>query len=80
MPYYHRETLAATGLVFGGKASRFRDEFLNESLLLSLNDARDVIESWRIDHNGGRPHSSLAGLALTKYVEHMGRALIAIGP
>ncbi|RYG98036.1 MAG: transposase [Alphaproteobacteria bacterium] len=35
------------------------DECLNENWLLSLADARTIIENWRIDYNEQRPHSSL---------------------
>jgi len=38
---------------------RFRDECLNANWFLSLGDARRAIESWRLDYNGNRPHSSL---------------------
>lgn len=37
----------------------FRDECLNTNWFLSLQDARDKIESWRRDYNSYRPHSSL---------------------
>jgi putative transposase len=37
----------------------FRDECLNVNWFLSLEDARDKIEAWRIDYNEYRPHSSL---------------------
>lgn len=39
---------------------RFRDECLNESWFVSLADARQTIEAWRIDYNTVRPHSGLA--------------------
>jgi len=39
-----------------------RDECLNTNWFLSLDDARDKIESWRRDYNDFRPHSSLQGL------------------
>ena len=38
---------------------RFRDECLNESWFMSLQEARDIIEKWRIDYNKDRPHGSL---------------------
>ena len=38
---------------------RFRDECLNANWFLSLAQARAIIESWRCDYNGERPHSSL---------------------
>ena len=39
----------------------FRDECLNTSWFMSLEDARRIIEDWRIDYNEVRPHSSLSG-------------------
>jgi putative transposase len=39
---------------------RFRDECLNESWFVSLPDARQTIEAWRVDYNVARPHSGLA--------------------
>ena len=41
---------------FNGK---FRDECLNENWFLSLADARERIEAWRVDYNTVRPHSAL---------------------
>ena len=41
---------------------RFRDECLNEHLFSSLVAARRIIETWRIDYNTERPHTSLDGL------------------
>lgn len=38
---------------------KFREECLNEHWFLTLDDARETIESWRIDYNQMRPHSSL---------------------
>lgn len=34
-------------------------ECLNEHWFTSLHDARQTVETWRIDYNGVRPHSSL---------------------
>ena len=39
---------------------KFRDECLNEHWFLTLDDARETIESWRLDDNQVRPHSALA--------------------
>jgi putative transposase len=44
---------------FNGK---FRDECLNEHWFLSLDEVRATTESWRIDYNRDRPHSSLGHL------------------
>jgi transposase InsO family protein len=41
---------------FNGK---LRDELLNQELFLSLDEARWVIDRWRLDYNHRRPHSSL---------------------
>ncbi|OSZ43571.1 transposase [Alcaligenes faecalis] len=40
----------------------FRDECLNVHWFLSIDDAREKIESWRCDYNEFRPHSSLCNL------------------
>ncbi len=42
--------------------SRLRAECLNASWFLSMTDARDRIERWRIDYNEDRPHSALGNL------------------
>lgn len=39
--------------------SRFRDEFLNGEVFLSLKDAQVRVEMWRSWYNTERPHSSL---------------------
>jgi len=44
---------------FNGK---FRDECLNDNWFMSLQQARDIIEAWRMDYNQERPHSSLGNL------------------
>jgi putative transposase len=38
---------------------RLRDECLNANWFTSLSDARRKIETWRLDYNQQRPHSSL---------------------
>jgi hypothetical protein len=39
---------------------RLRDECLNESWFVSLADAQQMIEAWRVDYNVARPHSGHA--------------------
>jgi putative transposase len=39
-----------------------RDECLNTHWFMSLEDAKDKIEAWRIEYNNFRPHSSLGNL------------------
>ena len=46
---------------------RFRDECLNESWFVSLADARETIEAWRVDYNEVRPHSGLADATPTAF-------------
>ncbi len=46
---------------------RLRDECLNEHLFSNLNEAREIIEAWRIDYNTNRPHTSLNGLTPTEF-------------
>ena len=41
---------------FNGK---LRDECLNQHWFVSLEEARRIIKSWRMDYNTARPHSSL---------------------
>jgi putative transposase len=48
---------------------RLRDECLNESWFKNLDEARTIIEDWRIDYNRVRPHSSLDDLTPEEYAE-----------
>ena len=43
---------------FNGK---LRDECLNENWFTSLEHAKRLIENWRKEYNGVRPHSALQG-------------------
>jgi putative transposase len=58
---------------------RLRDECLNESWFTTLKDARTIIESWRIDYNNGRPHTSLGGLTPTEFRAKEEKILTAVG-
>jgi putative transposase len=40
--------------------SRLRDEILNREVFYSVKEARVIVESWRLDYNNRRPHSSLS--------------------
>lgn len=44
---------------FNGK---FRDECLNDNVFTTLEEARKIIEAWRLDYNENRPHRSLGQL------------------
>lgn len=43
---------------FNGK---LRDECLNESIFVNLQEAKRLVETWREEYNKRRPHSSLNG-------------------
>jgi putative transposase len=47
----------------------FRDECLNVNWFLSIEDAREKIELWRIEYNDFRPHSSLGDLTPRQFAE-----------
>lgn len=47
---------------------RLRDECLNVTQFMSLDDARAKIEAWRVDYNERRPHSSLGHLTPSEFV------------
>lgn len=52
---------------FNGK---LRDECLDQHWFVSLPDARQIIEAWRIDYNDVRPHSALGNLTPTAFLQH----------
>ena len=41
---------------------RLRDECLNEHVFMTLVEARQIVEAWRIDYNTVRPHGPLGRL------------------
>ena len=47
----------------------FRDECLNVNWFLSIEDAQEKIEMWRLDYNDFRPHSSLGDLTPRQFAE-----------
>ena len=51
---------------FNGK---FRDECLNDHWFITVDQARRIIESWRIEYNTERPHSSLGNLTPEEFAE-----------
>lgn len=53
---------------FNGK---LRDECLNENMFETLAEAKVIVERWRKDYNGQRPHSSLGGLTPEAYARQM---------
>ena len=55
---------------FNGK---LRYECLNANQFLSIEDARSKIESWRVEYNVHRPHSSLGQLSPKEYLQRAAR-------
>ena len=45
----------------------FRDECLNENYFTSLSEAKEIIESWRIDYNENRPQKGLKELTPSQF-------------
>jgi putative transposase len=62
---------------FNGK---FRDECLNEHWFLTMGQARRTIETWRIEYNTQRPHSSLGNLTPEEYARAQSELLPPYGP
>jgi putative transposase len=54
---------------FNGK---FRDECLNQNWFVSLEEARRIIEDWRVDYNTERPHSSLGYRTPAEFAAEVG--------
>ena len=52
----------------------FRDECLNAHWFLSLEDAAEKIEAWRIEYNNFRPHSSLDDMTPAEFIENSSKA------
>jgi putative transposase len=46
---------------------RFRGDCLNQHWFLSLEDARQIIEAWRVDYNEERPHTALGNQTPAAY-------------
>lgn len=51
---------------------RFREECLKEHWFLTLDDARETIENWRLDYNRVRPHSALGYLTPEEFRDAAG--------
>ena len=49
----------------------FRDECLNTHWFLSLQDAREKIENWRVGYKHFRPHSALGNLPPRQFAERV---------
>jgi putative transposase len=49
----------------------FREECLNENWFVSLADAQQTIEAWRIEYNTERPHSRLRDCTPSEFALHL---------
>lgn len=49
--------------------ARLRDEFLNETLFSSLDQARSALNEWKKDYNSARPHSALGNITPREYAD-----------
>jgi putative transposase len=59
---------------------RFRDECLNANVFVSLHDARQKIEAWRIDDNEHRPHRSLGHRTPREFAEQAAQTRLQEAP
>ncbi len=50
---------------------RLREKCLNKHWFESLDEARHLLEKWRIEYNTERPHSSLANRTPTEHVRYL---------
>jgi putative transposase len=56
---------------------RLRDECLNESWFVSLADAQQTIEAWRIDDNEARPHGGLADRTPAEFAKDLRQRILS---
>ena len=52
---------------------RLRDELLNETLFVTLSQARRALAAWQLDYNTIRPHSGLGGLTPAEAAQRTAR-------
>ena len=58
--------------------SRVRAECLNQHGFLSLEDAVEKVERWRVDYNRVRPHSAIGNLSPAQFArEHQNPGRVA---
>lgn len=54
---------------------RLREECLNQHWFENLEEARQILEKWRIEYNTERPHSSLANRTPAEHVRYLAEIL-----
>ena len=55
-----------------------RDECLNVNWFLSLQDAQEKLNAWKLDYNDYRPHSSLGNLTPNEFIEMQAKKKIPL--
>lgn len=55
-----------------------RDECLNVNWFLSLQDAQEKLNAWKLDYNDYRPHSSLGNLTPNEFIEMQSKKQISL--
>jgi len=55
---------------FNGK---FREECLNQNAFRTMQEAKNIIEEWRVDYNEFRPHSALGYKAPAEFLRELSR-------
>jgi putative transposase len=58
--------------------SRFRQECLNQHWFMSLVDAQEKVEAWRMEYNHNRPHSSLGYRSPSEFADHDQRSDVEV--
>ena len=62
---------------FNGK---LRDELLNRELFLGLDEARYVVDEWRLDYNHRRPHSGIGWQTPASYAAMCDQTTVGVFP
>ena len=52
---------------------RLRDECLNTHLFWTMEEAREILQDWRMDYNRARPHGALGHQTPFEYAEQVGK-------
>ncbi len=55
-----------------------RDECLSVNWFLSLQDAQEKLNAWKLDYNDYRPHSSLGNLTPNEFIEMQSKKQISL--
>jgi putative transposase len=59
---------------------KYRDECLNDNCFFTIPHARDLIETWRVEYNQERGHSSLGMLTPNEFYQQQQEILLTQNP